>query len=131
MSFPAVLTAAKIASATLLLQPLSLAQGARGTLRHTFMLYCSIEHVWTNSTTFRTVAEQATLVWVLASPAAENEPADYAAHDDSPPMPGVHQESFSDTVCATLVWALAFRLSLVDPELVRLWSHGVSYSPDP
>ena len=126
MSFPAVLTAAKITSATLLLQPLSLAQGVGDTLRHTFMLHCSIEHVWINSTTFRTVAEQATLVWVLASPVAENEPADYAAHDDSPIMPGVPQESFSDTVCATLVWASAFRLSLVDPELTRLLSRGAS-----
>ena len=67
---------------------------------------------------------------MLASPAAVDEPAVYAARDDSPPMPGVHQESLSDTVCATLVWTLAFRLSLVDPELERLLSRGASRPPD-
>ena len=90
------------------------------------MLYRSIEHVRISSSIFRTAVEQATLVWVLASPAAVNEPAAYAAHDDTPPMPGVHQESFSGTACATLVWALAFRLSLVDPERARLSSRGAS-----
>ena len=90
------------------------------------MLYRSIEHVRISSSIFRTASEQATLVWVLASPDAVNESAAYAAHNDSPPLPSVNQESFSDAVCATLVWALAFRLSLVDPELARLSSRGVS-----